>query len=111
MPASRKTGAVRLPPREKTVIRLPSYEQVRSDAVLYAHANRVLHLETNPGNARALVQRHGDRDLWINAAADSVDDGRDGPCLRPALCAQPAPERTPTRRAATTARPRSRPGR
>lgn len=55
-----------LPPREKTVLRLPSYEQVKSDPVLYAHANRVLHLETNPGNARALVQAHGDRDLWVN---------------------------------------------
>ena len=53
------------PPRERTVIRLPSYEQVRSDPVLYAHANRVLHLETNPGNARALVQAHGDRDVWV----------------------------------------------
>jgi radical SAM superfamily enzyme YgiQ (UPF0313 family) len=41
------------------VIRLPAYEQVKSDPVLYAHASRVLHLETNPGNARALVQRHG----------------------------------------------------
>jgi uncharacterized radical SAM protein YgiQ len=48
------------------VIRIPAYEQVKSDAVLYAHANRVLHLETNPGNARALVQRHGERDVWIN---------------------------------------------
>jgi uncharacterized radical SAM protein YgiQ len=51
------------------VIRLPSYEQVKSDPVLYAHANRVLHLETNPGNARAIVQAHGDgrtaRDVWI----------------------------------------------
>jgi uncharacterized radical SAM protein YgiQ len=58
------------PPRERTVIRLPSYEQVKSDAVLYAHANRVLHLETNPGNARALVQAHGEgataRDVWLN---------------------------------------------
>ncbi|MBA2963153.1 MULTISPECIES: YgiQ family radical SAM protein [Ramlibacter] len=51
--------------RDRTVIRLPSYEQVKSDPVLYAHANRVLHLETNPGNARALVQAHGDRDVWI----------------------------------------------
>ncbi|HTH77850.1 MAG TPA: YgiQ family radical SAM protein, partial [Ramlibacter sp.] len=51
--------------RDHTVIRLPSYEQVKSDAVLYAHANRVLHLETNPGNARALVQAHGDRDVWL----------------------------------------------
>jgi radical SAM superfamily enzyme YgiQ (UPF0313 family) len=39
---------------------------VRDDPVLYAHASRVLHLETNPGNARALVQRHGDRELWLN---------------------------------------------
>ena len=54
------------PPRDRTVIRLPSYEQVKADPVLYAHANRVLHLETNPGNARALVQRHGDRDVWLN---------------------------------------------
>ncbi|HEU5339411.1 MAG TPA: YgiQ family radical SAM protein [Sulfuricaulis sp.] len=52
--------------REKTVIRLPSFEKVASDRVLYAHASRVLHLETNPGNARALVQRHGERDLWLN---------------------------------------------
>ena len=66
MPVSRKTGAVKLPPRDKTVIRIPAYEQVKSDNVLYAHANRVLHLETNPGNARALVQRHGERDVWIN---------------------------------------------
>ncbi|WP_076998089.1 YgiQ family radical SAM protein [Variovorax sp. KK3] len=64
--------AVRLkpPPRDRSVIRLPAYEQVRADPVLYAHANRVLHLETNPGNARALVQAHGEgttaRDVWIN---------------------------------------------
>jgi uncharacterized radical SAM protein YgiQ len=59
-------GKRKPPPRDRTVIRLPSYEQVKSDAVLYAHANRVLHLETNPGNARALVQAHGDRDVWLN---------------------------------------------
>ncbi len=62
-------GERRLPPRDRTVIRLPSYEQVRADPVLYAHASRVLHLETNPGNARALVQAHGEgataRDVWI----------------------------------------------
>jgi uncharacterized radical SAM protein YgiQ len=52
--------------RDRTVIRLPSYEAVKSDPVLYAHANRVLHLETNPGNARALVQAHGERDVWLN---------------------------------------------
>ena len=52
--------------RNRAVIRLPDYEQVKKDPVLYAHANRVLHLETNPGNARALVQRHGNRELWLN---------------------------------------------
>jgi uncharacterized radical SAM protein YgiQ len=59
-------GKIQMPPRERTVIRLPSYEAIKSDTVLYAHANRVLHLETNPGNARALVQAHGARDVWIN---------------------------------------------
>ncbi|OSZ75207.1 YgiQ family radical SAM protein [Hydrogenophaga sp. IBVHS1] len=58
------------PARDRSVIRLPSYEQVKSDPVLYAHANRVLHVEANPGNARALVQAHGEgataRDVWIN---------------------------------------------
>ena len=58
--------------RDRTVIRLPSFEKVRNDAVLYAHANRVLHLETNPGNARALVQAHGDRDLWLNPPAQPL---------------------------------------
>ena len=52
--------------REHTVVRLPSFDQVNTDPVLYAHASRVFHLETNPGNARALVQRHGKRDVWLN---------------------------------------------
>ena len=52
--------------RSRTVIRLPSYEQVKDDPVLYAHASRTLHLESNPGNARALVQAHGERDVWLN---------------------------------------------
>lgn len=63
-------GRALITPRDRTVIRLPAYEKVKSDPVLYAHANRVLHLETNPGNARALVQRHSssgvDRDVWLN---------------------------------------------
>jgi uncharacterized radical SAM protein YgiQ len=52
--------------RERSVIRLPAYEQVAADPVLYAHASRILHLESNPGNARALVQRHGNQDVWLN---------------------------------------------
>ncbi len=52
--------------RERSVIRMPSFEQVTNDPILYAHASRILHLESNPGNARALVQRHGDLDVWLN---------------------------------------------
>ncbi len=52
--------------RDHQVVRIPAYEQVVADKVLYAHASRVLHLESNPGNARALVQRHGERDVWLN---------------------------------------------
>ena len=50
---------------ERAVIRLPSWEQVVSDAEAYARASRVLHRESNPGNALPLTQRHGDRDLWL----------------------------------------------
>ena len=50
----------------RTVVRLPAYEVVKDDPVMYAHASRVFHLESNPGNARALVQAHGERDVWIN---------------------------------------------
>jgi uncharacterized radical SAM protein YgiQ len=56
--------------RSRQVIRMPSYEAVVADPILYAHASRILHLESNPGNARALVQRHGvgpkGVDVWIN---------------------------------------------
>ena len=52
--------------RHRNVVRIPSFEQIRDDAVLEAHASRILHMESNPGNARCLVQRHGSRDLWLN---------------------------------------------
>ena len=58
--------SVKRPDRARTVIRLPGFDDVKTEPVLYAHASRVLHLESNPGNARALVQRHGDRDVWLN---------------------------------------------
>lgn len=71
-PDSTSTNIVTLHQRPKkadrsySVVRIPSYDQVLSDSVLYAHASRVFHLETNPGNARALIQRHGKRDVWLN---------------------------------------------
>ena len=53
------------------VIRIPSYEQAKDDPALYAHASRVLHKETNPHNARPLIQAHGDREVWLNTPANS----------------------------------------
>ena len=63
----------------KTYIRLPSFEKVSKDPVLYAHTSRVLHLETNPSNALTLVQSHGERHLWMNPppiplSTDELDD-------------------------------------
>jgi uncharacterized radical SAM protein YgiQ len=52
---------------DRTVIRMPAFEQVEKDSEAYARASRVLHRESNPGNARPLVQRHGDRELWVTA--------------------------------------------
>ncbi len=52
--------------RNKTVIRLPDFETVKDDPIQYAHASRVMHGETNPGNARPLLQKHMQRYLWVN---------------------------------------------
>ncbi len=49
-----------------TYIRLPAYNKVSNDPALYAHASRILHLESNPYNARTLVQRHGSQEVWVN---------------------------------------------
>jgi len=53
---------------ETSVVRLPSFEKLRNDRILYAHASRILHLETNPYSGRALIQAHGNRELWVNRA-------------------------------------------
>ncbi|GLO60766.1 UPF0313 protein [Vibrio sp. MACH09] len=49
-----------------TAVRLPPYEKLNNDRILYAHASRVMHLETNPYSGRALIQKHGNRELWVN---------------------------------------------
>ena len=62
MPLQSKAGL----DAEHCYIRLPSFEKVKNDPALYAHASRVLHQESNPMNARVLVQKHGHRELWVN---------------------------------------------
>jgi uncharacterized radical SAM protein YgiQ len=51
---------------EKVYVRLPSFDKVRNDPILYAHASRVLHQEANPYNARPMIQKHENREVWIN---------------------------------------------
>ncbi len=53
----------------KLVICIPDYNAVKSSELLYAHASRQLHLETNPGNAKAIFQRHGKQGVWLNPPA------------------------------------------
>ncbi|MBP9646626.1 MAG: YgiQ family radical SAM protein, partial [Psychrobacter sp.] len=40
-PQTARKHKLKMPPREQTVIRLPDYEHVKADPVLYAHANRI----------------------------------------------------------------------
>ena len=47
-------------------VELPSHEEISKDPVAFARATRLLHRETNPLNARRLVQGHGDRRVVIN---------------------------------------------
>ena len=66
MPLATKTLSEQGVDAQHAYVRLPSYEKVRNDPVLYAHASRVLHQESNPHNARALMQKHGNREVWVN---------------------------------------------
>lgn len=66
-------------PWEKVYVKLPAFETVKDNKTLYAHTSRILHQETNPGCARALLQRHGDRHIWINPPAFPLEtDEMDG---------------------------------
>jgi uncharacterized radical SAM protein YgiQ len=55
-------------PDGKTVI-LPSYEDVARDKVAFAEMSRAFQFETNPGNARPLLQPHGVEAVYFNPPA------------------------------------------
>jgi uncharacterized radical SAM protein YgiQ len=50
-------------------LRLPSYEEVRADRQAFALATRVIHQETNPLNAKTLVQYHDRQAVVCNPPA------------------------------------------
>jgi uncharacterized radical SAM protein YgiQ len=66
-------GAKEAPPSGDDVVELPSYEEVVADKRRFAEATRMIHLETNPFNARTLVQRHGDQTVVCTPPALPVD--------------------------------------
>jgi uncharacterized radical SAM protein YgiQ len=57
-------GASETPPED--ALRLPSYEEVVADKLQFAEATRLIHHETNPYNARRLVQWHGTQAIVVN---------------------------------------------
>lgn len=57
-------GASEKPPED--ALTLPSFEQVRDDKVAFAEATRMIHNETNPYNARTLVQYHDRQAIVVN---------------------------------------------
>ncbi len=64
-----KTWDKKAKPWETTYINLPTFEQVKDNKVLYAHASRIFHQEVNPTSAKPLVQSHGTRLIWLNPPA------------------------------------------
>ena len=60
---------------DRKVVVLPSYEEVAADKRAFALMSRAFQLETNPGNARPLAQRHGQRGVYFNPPAFPLEDG------------------------------------
>ncbi len=63
-----RVGAKEHPPSEN-VVRLPSYEEVATDKRAFAEMTRLAHIETNPHNARTLVQYHAAEAVVVNPPA------------------------------------------
>jgi uncharacterized radical SAM protein YgiQ len=65
-------GASETPPEE--ALELPSFDQIRTDKRAFAEATRIIHNETNPFNARQLIQRHDRRAVVCNPPALPISD-------------------------------------
>jgi uncharacterized radical SAM protein YgiQ len=57
-------GASETPPEDG--LTLPTYEEVVADKTLFAEATKMIHNETNPYNARRLIQYHDRRAIVVN---------------------------------------------
>ena len=65
-------GASQTPPPD--ALELPSFEQIRTDKRAFAEATRIIHNETNPFNARRLVQRHDRQTVVCNPPSFPISE-------------------------------------
>jgi uncharacterized radical SAM protein YgiQ len=56
------------------VVVLPSYEEVAKDKAAFARMSRAFQYETNPHNARPLLQPHGDQAVYYNPPAEPLTE-------------------------------------
>ncbi len=68
-----RLGASETPPEDDTLT-LPSCEEVVADKRAFAEMTRIIHRETNPHNARRLVQFHGREAVVANPPAWPLDE-------------------------------------
>ncbi len=59
---------------DKQFVELPSYEEVKSDKLLYAKATKIEYEEQDAIRGKCLVQKHGDRYLVQNKPAMFLDE-------------------------------------
>ena len=57
------------------VLTLPSYEEVVADKMQFAEATRIIHHETNPYNAKRLVQWHANQAVVVNPPQLPISEG------------------------------------
>ena len=80
--------------RQLLVIRFsyPITTPYRDDSLAFCETTRIIHNETNPYNAKRLVQYHGPASRGGQSAGISAGAGRNGSRLRPAVHAPAASE-------------------
>ena len=69
-----RLGASETPPTEG-VLRLPSYDEVVADPMAFAEMTKIAHNETNPYNARTLVQQYGREAIVATPPAIPLAEG------------------------------------
>jgi uncharacterized radical SAM protein YgiQ len=73
--ASEGDGPPSLARRVSETMLLPSYDEVKSDKWAFVEATRLIHVNTNPHNARTLVQFHDRQAVVVNPPVLPLSEG------------------------------------